>query len=263
MTVKVEAVEAAVVATNFIARSPSSKEVIKSANLLKSLSVNVLITGDSGVGKLNLAQYILPNTHILTHDMVSQIENYNPNSSAFIIKDFDKIEDLQKFQKWFDASTARVVATSRKEIREDIKDRFFSVFLHLKPLKERHEDVQPLAKLFLKEAQEILGQDSDKEVNPERLLLDLSQNAHSLRRSIFFSYLMDNLGENEIMMMMENYLMKNIGGNNDYRDFLYLYEAPLINASMKKFKSQLQVAERLGLNRNTLRKKIQELKDLV
>jgi DNA-binding protein Fis len=47
-----------------------------------------------------------------------------------------------------------------------------------------------------------------------------------------------------------------IGTNSDYRNNLYIYEVPLIRAGLKKFKSQLQLADRLGLNRNTLRKKI-------
>jgi DNA-binding protein Fis len=39
---------------------------------------------------------------------------------------------------------------------------------------------------------------------------------------------------------------------------LHLYEVPLIRAGIKKFKSQLQLSDKLGLNRNTLRKKITE-----
>ncbi|HIC42959.1 MAG TPA: Fis family transcriptional regulator, partial [Sulfurimonas sp.] len=52
-----------------------------------------------------------------------------------------------------------------------------------------------------------------------------------------------------------------LGGNNDYRNFLYLFEAPLIKAGLEKFKTQLQLADKLGLNRNTLRKKIAENKE--
>ena len=58
------------------------------------------------------------------------------------------------------------------------------------------------------------------------------------------------------MEIMEHYLEVKLGSNNDYRAFLHLYEVPLIRAGIKRFKSQLQLAERLGLNRNTLRKKI-------
>ena len=47
-----------------------------------------------------------------------------------------------------------------------------------------------------------------------------------------------------------------MGTNSDYRNLIYLYETPLIRAGLKKFKSQLQLSDKLGLNRNTLRKKI-------
>jgi DNA-binding protein Fis len=60
------------------------------------------------------------------------------------------------------------------------------------------------------------------------------------------------------MQIIEAFLDDKLGSNNDYRDFLHLYEVPLIRAGMKRFKSQLQLSERLGLNRNTLRKKIAE-----
>jgi DNA-binding protein Fis len=61
-----------------------------------------------------------------------------------------------------------------------------------------------------------------------------------------------------LMGLMEHFLMERLGSNNDYRNFLHLYEVPLIRAGIKRFKSQLQLSERLGLNRNTLRKKINE-----
>ena len=46
--------------TNFITVSDALKEAYKTATLLKTLSVNSLITGESGVGKKSLAKYILP-----------------------------------------------------------------------------------------------------------------------------------------------------------------------------------------------------------
>ncbi len=252
--------EAAVDAINFIAKSPSSREVLKSANLLKGLNVNALIEGEGGTGKVTLARYILPEAKVIDNDHLSELEKLSTQESTIILKDFDKILDINAFR---DAASSgiRFVATTKKKIRQEVVDEFFSVRLHLKPLKEREEDIKPLAKKFLEEARAILG--GGEEVKNERLILDLKDNAHSLRRSIFFTHLIENMGENEIMIMMENFLINKIGGNNDYRDFLYLYEAPLIRSALKKFKSQLQVADRLGLNRNTLRKKINELSELL
>ena len=55
---------------------------------------------------------------------------------------------------------------------------------------------------------------------------------------------------------VESYLMDKLGSQSDYRNFLHLYEAPLIKAGLSRFRSQLQLSDKLGLNRNTLRKKI-------
>jgi DNA-binding protein Fis len=70
--------------------------------------------------------------------------------------------------------------------------------------------------------------------------------------------LLESIDEKNLMEIMEQFLIQKLGGNNDYRTFLHLYEVPLIKAGIKRFKSQLQLADKLGLNRNTLRKKIAE-----
>jgi len=75
------------------------------------------------------------------------------------------------------------------------------------------------------------------------------------------SYLLQNVKEVELMDIMQNYLHDKLGSNSDYRSFLHLYEAPLIKAGLSRFKSQLQLSDKLGLNRNTLRKKIAENKE--
>ena len=72
---------------------------------------------------------------------------------------------------------------------------------------------------------------------------------------------LQDINESELMSIMETFLLKHLGGNSDYRNFLYLYEVPLINAGLEKFKTQLQLSDKLGLNRNTLRKKIAENKE--
>ena len=45
--------------TNYIAKSRASIEALKSANLLKSVTINALIVGEAGVGKETLARHIL------------------------------------------------------------------------------------------------------------------------------------------------------------------------------------------------------------
>lgn len=45
---------------NYIAISKNSKEILNSAQLLQSVEVNALISGEAGVGKKSLSKYILP-----------------------------------------------------------------------------------------------------------------------------------------------------------------------------------------------------------
>ena len=63
------------------------------------------------------------------------------------------------------------------------------------------------------------------------------------------------------MQIMEEFLYKKLGGRNDYRDNLHLFDVPIIRSGFKKFNSQLRISEKFGLNRNTLRKKILDYKD--
>ena len=62
----------------------------------------------------------------------------------------------------------------------------------------------------------------------------------------------------DIEEIMHNYLYEHLHGIDGYRENLGLYEKPLIEAGLKKFGSQLHLSKVLGINRNTLRKKIHE-----
>ncbi len=71
----------AVTVTNFLGTSRASTEAFKTANLLKTLTVNALIYGENGTGKLTLARYILPNAPTLsTHNFDELLEAINTNS---------------------------------------------------------------------------------------------------------------------------------------------------------------------------------------
>ena len=91
--------------------------------------------------------------------------------------------------------------------------------------------------------------------------MDLSKNAVSLKRQILILSIFKDIGESDIMQLLYSYIVEKLGSGDDYKKFLHLYEAPLIRAGLKRFKSQLQLSEKLGLNRNTLRKKISQNKE--
>ena len=245
--------------TNFLGTSRASTEAFKTANLLKTLNVNALIYGENATGKLTLARYILPNAPILsTHNLDELLEAMTAYSEIIITH----IEDAPNLKRLLDtivASKTRVIATSRSSSQNELLHESFSVRIHLPPLRERLEDVKALLELFYQEANAVFGEDKPFEMpNYE---LDLSQNAVSLRKQLFLHYSFTSINENELMEVMQKFLSDKLGSKNDYRNYLHLYEVPLIRAGLKQYKSQLQLSEKLGLNRNTLRKKIEELRE--
>lgn len=254
--VQLTAVATVVDATNFIMASNASAEAFKTANLLKLLSVNALISGEKATGKLLLARYILPDASVIDASNFDELLLALQSNSELIITHIENISNLFTLHEQIVQNGIRVVATGSANYRHEKLDEIFSVRLYLPPLSERKEDVIELQKQYLSEASELFGESS--EIDMSGIEPDLSQNSASLQRQVFFYYLLSNITEVELMNIMEKFLQDKLGSNNDYRSFLHLYEVPLIRAGLKRFKSQLQLAERLGLNRNTLRKKIAE-----
>jgi len=245
--------------TSYIAKSRASLEALKSANILKSLNLNALITGESGTGKETLAKFILPEAKVIDGNFFPELISLISTNSSIIIKNFDKILNYQKLQSAVKNNKTRVIATSKTEIHEQISNEFFSLKIDIPPLSQRREDVELLVTKFFQEVSGIFGHNDD--VSLEDLNLDLTNNCHSLRKSVYKLYLMNSFTEEDVMQVMEDFLSKKIGGKNDYRDKLYLFDVPMLRSGFKKFHSQLNMSEKFGLNRNTLRKKVNDYKD--
>ena len=249
-----------VVVTSFISLSNASKEAFKTATLLKTLNVNSLITGEDGVGKTSLASYILPNASIVdASDFDASISTLE-NVSQIIICNLHTSPNLNVLLHTIETNDVRVIATSKNYIdnENDTIDELFSVKFSIPPLSQREEDVEALIELFSKEASELFGLESKLELND--FTPDLSKNSASLKRQVMINYLLQDIQDTELMLIVENYLKGKLGSNSDYRNYLYLYEVPLIKLGLKEFKSQLKLSDKLGLNRNTLRKKIADNK---
>ena len=244
---------------SYIAKSRASLEALKSADLLKSLNLNVLITGEIGVGKKSLAKYIYEDGYIVDGSNSIELTNALDTNKRLIIINFSDINNFAKIKNILNNSENKIIATSSKDIDSKIEDEFFSLKIHIPPLSERSEDVRALSQKFFYEAKEIFG-DLSNEFNFNKTRLDLSKNGYSLKKSIYKNYFKDEVDKNDIMEMMKNFLFHKIGTGDDYRDFLYLFDIPLIESGFKKFGSQLAMSKAFGLNRNTLRKKINNYK---
>lgn len=247
-------VVARVVDANYITASASSAQAFKTATLLKTLSVNALITGEVGVGKKSLARYMLPNAPMLDASSYDEILATLESANSVIITNLENLPNTKKVLDIISANNIRVIATAKSSYYNEVADKIFSIKLDIPSLQERPEDVKQLVEKFAKEASLLFG--PKEEFNVKNFKPDLSQNSNSLRKQVMINYLLQNVSENELIEIIENYLVEKLGSNNDYKNFLHLYEVPLVRAGLQRFKSQLQLSDKLGLNRNTLRKKI-------
>ncbi len=238
----------------FIIQSDQLSQIVKSLNALKALFVSSLIVGEEGVGKKSLAKYILPNAKIIDGSIDDkQIANQIQESDEIIIHNFEKVtnHNLLNFEN------KRVIATISHMPANDNVLNLFGFIYELPPLRERKEDALAIANIFLEKAKKSLM--IQNKVSIQDIELDLSKNSISIQKSIFSHLLLADLDANSIEEIMYKYFLKNLKGKNGYKEHLYLYEKPLMLAGLKKYGSQLKLAEVLGINRNTLRKKVNEL----
>ncbi len=249
----------AVDVTSFITASDASSKAFKTATLLKTLTVNALIMGESGVGKTSLASFILPNASVVDASNFKELLLVIDNSSEIIITNIDNSPNMKVLIDSIISNNVRVIATSKQILSNDYIDELFSVKFEIEPLSKRLEDVKLLIQRFSSEASSLFGENNNIVI--DNIEPDLSKNSHSLRRQVMINYLLQDIKDVELMNIVQNYIAPKLGSNNDYKSFLYLYEVPLIRAGLKKYKSQLQLSDRLGLNRNTLRKKITDNKE--
>ncbi|MDD5401380.1 MAG: Fis family transcriptional regulator [Sulfurimonas sp.] len=247
-------VVALVVDASYVTASASSAQAFKTATLLKTLNVNALITGEVGVGKKSLARYILPDAPMLDASNYDELLTTLSSVNKVIITNLENSPNIKKILDIIYNNNIRVIATAKSSYYNEFADKLFSVKFDIPSLRERPEDVEELVQKFIKEASLLFC--SKEEFKIKNFKPDLSQNSNSLRRQVMIHYLLQDINENELIDIFQNYLADKLGSNSDYKNFLYLYEVPLIKAGFNKFKSQLQLSDRLGLNRNTLRKKI-------
>ncbi len=236
----------------FIAKSQSTKKALQVANMSASLPVNILIYGQAGVGKKLLAKEILPNAKaidahefekILSHDAtylrgMGEIIVYNLHNA------FNKRALLQKLEK------LKVVATMLPECGDFLD--FFAVKIELLPLEKRKEDLEELITYYFNEAKKIFNSNIKK----EDIRIDLSGNAITLKQSIYKAVMQSAINKQDLFNLVQEFYTKELQKGKGYKELLELFEVPLLKAAKKLYKSQLQMAKRLKINRITLRKKL-------
>ena len=238
---------------NFIALSPSSKKALHVAKISAPLPVNILIYGEVGVGKKLLTKEISQNTiqyEAIELEQLIQQKNVDLESYKSVI--IFNIENILNNKQFFEKlKNIKIIATSNLDYK-DLQNNF-PVKIRLDSLSQREEDLNELSKIYTEEANKIYL--SDKTVKD--IKIDISQNGLSLKKSIFKSILLNSISKDEMMDIMYNYFIKELHiENKSYKDLLEVFERPLLKASKNIYKSQVQMAKHLNINRITLRKKL-------
>jgi len=235
----------------FLSNSPQIEKISKGFSLSRSLFVSSLLIGEEHTGKKTFIQTLFPNSIYVNASNETELTAALDKHNELIIYNFEKIKNIEKLN--FEHKRIVAIANTLKE-KKKCSEIF--AFIYKMPKLEEREDLSSLVLYFQKEIQKELM--IEEEISLDITKLNLTQNIKSLKASIYKQLLLATFKKEDIQAFLYDYLFKEIEGNNAYREHLGLFEEPLIQAGLKKYKSQLKLAGVLGLNRNTLRKKIQE-----
>jgi len=237
---------------NFTSKSSTIQDIIKGLNLTKSLFVSSIIIGEPHTGKKALISSIFEDLPLVSAKDSDILKDAIKQYDELIITDFEHIQNIPTSL----LEDKKIIATANSITNQSFIDNLFAFIYHIPPLKDRTEDIKHLGNLYIKEAKNKLM--IQKEINLDDISLNLDQNTKSLQASIYKYVLKHSMDKEDLKESLYNYIYEHIDGNNAYKEFLDIYEEPLIKAGLSKYHSQLKLSSILGINRNTLRKKILE-----
>ncbi len=236
-----------------MSRNSEVKNIIRGLNLTRTLFVSSIIIGEPYTGKRTLVRSIFPNTPVVDgSSSMEYLERVLSENSELIIESFEKVKEPLALN--FD--NKRVIAISDTSIRERDIDELFAFIYRIPSLKDRVEDIPVFKDYYIKKACQDLMIDSKIEI--DETSLDISANLKSLKASVYKEALCQTSDKERLKRALYHYFMRNLDEPNGYKEHLELFERALLEAGLQKFGSQLKLSNVLGINRNTLRKKLNE-----
>lgn len=240
----------------FITASKLSKNALNMMMVSSPLPINILVFGEEGVGKKTLIQMVFPDVNAYFAIELEMLFRENKvdftDDAEVIIYDIDKAGNVKQLLEQLQKNNLKIIATATSE--KELFNEKFLVKIDLPPLSERPEDTRELIKDYAQKAKELFRIEEDIDV--ESIDIKLNNNSISLKESIYRSLLLNSIDQKQMMSVLEQFLSKEIEEKTDYKELLEIFEVPLLKAMRKKYKSQLQMANKLNINRNTLRKKM-------
>ncbi len=240
----------------FITASNSSKNALNMMMISSPLPLNILVFGEEGVGRKRLIKTVFPDAP--SYEVLDLESLYLEKKVDFstdkeiVVYNIDKAGNVKQLVEQLEAKGLKIIATASEQ--KDIFAEKFLVKVDITPLSQRPEDTKVLVEDYVQKAKELFRIENDME--PTQIDINLENNSISLKESIYRSLLLGSIDHIQMMEVWEQFLSKEIEEKTDYKELLEIFEVPLLKAMRKRYKSQLQMANKLNINRNTLRKKM-------
>jgi DNA-binding protein Fis len=235
-----------------VMESDAVRQIVRGLQLTHSLYVSSILIGPPSTGKRTLVRHLFPGVPEVDGRDQEALKNALAMENELIITSFEAVNNPDQL----DFQNKRIVAIADREIPPRIADEKFAFIYRMPALKERPEDIRAFTRLFLEEARDVFRCAGEVELGPEQL--HIGENLQSLRASVYREVLQQSMRPDEIESALYHLFMRTLEGNNAYRESLGILERPLLRAGLKRYGSQLKLSEILGINRNTLRKKLHE-----
>ena len=240
----------------FVTASASSKKAHNMMMVSASLPVNILVFGEEGVGRKRLVQSVFPDARCFDAKQLEELFREHKvdltDDSEVVVYDIDMAGNVGQLIRDLEACEVKIIATASGE--KALFQETFLVKVDLPPLRERAEDTEILVEDYIRKAKDLFR--IEERLDASMVDINLSKNSISLKESIYRSLLLNSINQTELMQLLEQFFAKEIAHKTDYKELLEIFEIPLLKAMRTKYKSQLQMANKLNINRNTLRKKM-------
>jgi transcriptional regulator with PAS, ATPase and Fis domain len=239
---------------SFVTDNEVVKNILKGLNLTRNLYVSSIIVGEAHTGKRALVHSVFPNAKVIDGALTQELsKGMEEGVGELVIENFHKVgnPDMLHFENMRVIAIADYIPNMR-----DIDEKFAFIY-NMPPLRERPEDVELYIGYYMKRASEELSLDIEG-IEIERKEVDISRNLASLRASVYRELLYRKSTARDLQNALYHLFLHDGELEKGYRENLAIFEKAILKAGLEKYGSQLKLASILGINRNTLRKKINE-----
>ena len=233
--------------------NPTIEKIYQSILVNQDMFVSSVIYGQRYSGKSSLVRKLYKGAVWVDGSNLREVHKALEESQRIVITNFEKITNIDSLN----FENVHVLALyNGKHFNKKLENKFAFIY-HFPPLSQRLDDVKQFSNYYIEHIKELL--DAPKDLVIDEDIFDLSENLKSLKKSIYKEIMLRTLNRDELYRALYYNFVNSDLDSNIYDTELKLFDKAIIDAGLKRFKSQLQVSKKFGISRNTLRKKIDEL----